>query len=274
MIGGSCWAHAALSSLADRVKIMRSYTGPKQTCSAQQPEEKSDKQMRKNKETEGDIPTSILGQLGPPPGPDIDLSVQYLLNCGPKDSEAHHHLSCHGGSTLRAYEYIHSTLGFVPEDTCLNYIACSDDSDEGWCPNVRELTSCDTWNVCRTCDGFSTEGNGENSSTGDDDMEENSIVGDNIKGNSDGGEEERDGYGCRAIPHGSIPNVTIAEFGSIEPGNIHAIQAEIYARFVLSMVILVVLQAGFSLDDCHLLSPTIKLTEVLLKLPSMRKLHS
>jgi hypothetical protein len=30
---------------------------------------------------------------------------------------------------------------------------------------------------------------------------------------------------------GSIPNVTIAEFGSIEAGNIHAIQAEIYARY-------------------------------------------
>lgn len=30
---------------------------------------------------------------------------------------------------------------------------------------------------------------------------------------------------------GTIPNVTIAEFGSIEPGNIHAIQAEIYARY-------------------------------------------
>ena len=28
----------------------------------------------------------------------------------------------------------------------------------------------------------------------------------------------------------AIPNVTIAEFGSIEAGNIHAIQAEIYAR--------------------------------------------
>ncbi len=29
----------------------------------------------------------------------------------------------------------------------------------------------------------------------------------------------------------AIPNVTIAEFGSIEAGNIHAIQAEIYARY-------------------------------------------
>ncbi|EED90907.1 probable papain cysteine protease, partial [Thalassiosira pseudonana CCMP1335] len=112
---GSCWAHSALSSLADRVKIMRSYTGP-----------------------------------------DIDLSVQYLLNCGiANETETHpHKLSCHGGNSLYAYDYIHSTLGFIPEDSCLNYIACSSESDEGWCPEVRSLTTCAAWNVCRTCDNI------------------------------------------------------------------------------------------------------------------------
>ncbi|KAL7541152.1 hypothetical protein ACHAXR_010674 [Thalassiosira sp. AJA248-18] len=220
---GSCWAHAALSSLADRVKIMRSYKGPSQNCKTQ----RTDKEMKENQETERDVPRPILGELGPPPGPDIDLSVQYLLNCGPKSPEPHHQLSCHGGSSLRAYEYIHSTLKFIPEDTCLNYIACSDDSDEGWCPHVRDITTCESWNVCRTCDGFSTkEGLLSRGVRGDG----SDKIGDSANGDSGGGEEQRDGYGCRAIPHGSIPNVTISEFGSIEPGNIHAIQAEIYAR--------------------------------------------
>jgi cathepsin X len=112
---------------------------------------------------------------------------------------------------LRAYEYIYNTLKFVPEESCLPYIACSDDSDEGFCPFVRELTSCSITigsssamqvNVCRTCSR-----------------------------NNNGDMNEKD---CLAIVshNGSIPNVTIAEFGSIEPGNIHAIQAEIFARCV------------------------------------------
>ena len=145
------------------------------------------------------------------------VSVQHLLNCGPKPKptdDHQKHLSCHGGSSLRAYELIHSTLGFVAEDTCLNYFACSDDSDEGLCPHVREMTSCESWNVCRTCDGFSNTGN-------------NPLLRGENNDNSGG----RDGYGCRAVPHGSIPNVTISEFGNIEPGNIHAIKAEIYARY-------------------------------------------
>ena len=125
-------------------------------------------------------------------------------------------MSCHGGNSLRAYEYIHSTLGFVPEDTCVGYIACSDDSDEGICPQVRGLTTCESWNVCRTCDGFSSE------------AADSPLV--RGTGDSDGGEAARDAYGCRAIPQGRIPNVTIAEFGSIAPGDIHAVKAEIYAR--------------------------------------------
>ncbi|KAL7551622.1 hypothetical protein ACHAWF_016582 [Thalassiosira exigua] len=223
---GSCWAHAALSSLADRVKIMRSYVGPRQPClpPGESEDGPTDDDMMHNKETARDVPRPILGELGPPPGPDIDLSVQYLLNCGPKSEEPHEHLSCHGGNSLRAYRHIHSELGFVPEDTCLNYLACSDESDEGYCPRVRDMTSCEDWNVCRTCDKFQ---GGERTPLVRGAGEGKVRVG--AGGDSDGSAAV-DAYGCRAIPRGSIPNVTIAEYGSIEPGNVHAIKAEIYAR--------------------------------------------
>ena len=183
---------------------MRSYTGPRARC-----RQSSGDTATAREETSESIPTRILDKLGPAPGPDIDLSVQYLLNCGiANETETHpHKLSCHGGNSLYAYDYIHSTLGFIPEDSCLNYIACSSDSDEGWCPEVRSLTTCAAWNVCRTCDKFQ-----------------------HGKGGLSHGEEETDEYGCRAVQAGSIPNVTILEFGSIEPHNIHAIQSEIYAR--------------------------------------------
>jgi cathepsin X len=165
---GSCWAHAALSALADRVKIARSHLGTRD-CKEQ---------------TENG---GILQELGPPPGPDIDLSVQYLLNCGIKDSDTNEHthkLSCHGGNSLFAYEYIFNTLEFVPEDSCLAYIACSSESEEGWCPHAARLTSCESWNVCRTCDSFSSNKNQFASGAGNDEA------------------EERDAYGCRAIARG------------------------------------------------------------------------
>lgn len=106
---GSCWAHAALSSLADRIKIARN-------C-------------------EGD---------------DINLSIQFVLNCG-------HHVagSCHGGSHTGTYQFIHDN-GFVPYDTCQPYIACSSNSEEGFCEHVD--TTCSAINTCRTCSTFSARG--------------------------------------------------------------------------------------------------------------------
>eukprot|EP00573_Skeletonema_grethae_P005806 CAMPEP_0201695070 /NCGR_PEP_ID=MMETSP0578-20130828/7138_1 /ASSEMBLY_ACC=CAM_ASM_000663 /TAXON_ID=267565 /ORGANISM="Skeletonema grethea, Strain CCMP 1804" /LENGTH=386 /DNA_ID=CAMNT_0048180859 /DNA_START=44 /DNA_END=1200 /DNA_ORIENTATION=+ len=205
---GSCWAHAAMSSLADRIKINRSYSNARRKSCGD--DNTNNVHHYLDERTDG----LLLGQLSPPPGPDIELSVQYILNCGVQPtSTSHHHLSCHGGSTLYAYEHIHSNLKFIPMETCLNYIACSSESEEGFCPHVRSLTTCQDWNICRTCDGFTTA-----SSTVS--KEEQSTI----------TTTQKDQYGCRAIPRGSIPNATILEYGTIEPNNIHAIKAELYAR--------------------------------------------
>ena len=104
---GSCWAHAALSSLADRIKIQR------------------------------------FGAF-----PDINLAVQFLLNCGQAGS-------CYGGSSYQAYKFIHQ-VGFVPFDTCLPYQACSSDSKEGLCQYGN--FSCSALNTCRTCSTFHQNG--------------------------------------------------------------------------------------------------------------------
>lgn len=77
------------------------------------------------------------------PETDISLSVQFLLNCG-----ANYSLSCHGGSTSRAFQLVHD-VGYWPYETCAPYIACSSNSQEGFCPNVD--TSCNPLNICRTC---------------------------------------------------------------------------------------------------------------------------
>jgi len=60
---GSCWAHGALSSLADRIKIARKAQGP-----------------------------------------DVNLAVQYILNCGNGIAG-----SCHGGSATGGSLSPHST---------------------------------------------------------------------------------------------------------------------------------------------------------------------
>jgi cathepsin X len=97
---GSCWAHAALSALADRIKIARNASGI-----------------------------------------DINLSIQYILNCGQEAG------SCHGGNPVRTYQFIQKTL--VPYDSCQPYISCSSDSDAGFCASVD--TTCTPINTCRTC---------------------------------------------------------------------------------------------------------------------------
>ena len=150
---GSCWAHASLSSLADRIKIARKAIGP-----------------------------------------DINLSVQYVLNCGAEDAG-----SCSGGSMMKLFRFLKETSGYVPYDTCMPYIACSAESEHGFCPFVD--TTCSAFNTCRTCDTFV-----ENGGT------------------------------CREID--VLPNATIAEYGYYKLdenradllGAVEAIKAEIFAR--------------------------------------------
>lgn len=102
---GSCWAHGALSALADRIKIAKS-------------------------------PDST--------GAEINLSIQFVLNCGTSVAG-----SCHGGSHSGVYDFIRR-VGYIPYDTCMPYIACSADSTDGFCHSVD--TSCSPINTCRTCD--------------------------------------------------------------------------------------------------------------------------
>jgi len=146
---GSCWAHAALSSLADRIKIARDCTGD-----------------------------------------DINLSIQYILNCAGDVAG-----SCHGGSDTGVYQFIFKDSGSVPFDTCQPYLACSDESDEGFCKHVD--TTCTPMNTCRTCSTFLANG----------------------------------GH-CRALDY--YPNATIAEYGKIfantDAERVRKIKSEIHAR--------------------------------------------
>mmetsp|Transcript_1240 Transcript_1240/g.1766 ORF Transcript_1240/g.1766 Transcript_1240/m.1766 type:complete len:353 (-) Transcript_1240:321-1379(-) len=144
---GSCWAHGAMSALADRIKIARK------------------------------------GQ-----GDDINLSIQYILNCGTEMAG-----SCHGGSHSGAYEFVKS-VGYVPYDTCMPYIACSNESKDGLCQHVD--TTCSAENTCRTCDTFA-------------------------------------GMGGKCVEIDVFPNATVAEYGSyglFEGNKVHKIKAELYAR--------------------------------------------
>jgi cathepsin X len=104
---GSCWAHGALSSLADRIKITQQQ--------------------------------QLL------PRDEINLSIQYVLNCGENTAG-----SCHGGSHTGVYEFIHSQSGYIPYESCMPYLACSSDSTDGFCQSLD--WTCTPQNICRTCD--------------------------------------------------------------------------------------------------------------------------
>jgi cathepsin X len=118
---GSCWAHGAISALSDRIKIAHAVAinGQDDTSSSSSA-------------------TSMVHD-------EINLSIQYLLNCGGSVAG-----SCHGGSHTGVYQFIKDN-GFIPYDSCMPYFACSSDSTVGFCDKVD--LSCTPLNTCRTCDG-------------------------------------------------------------------------------------------------------------------------
>jgi cathepsin X len=105
---GSCWAHGSISSLADRIKIMRKAAWP-----------------------------------------DINLSIQFLLNCKMGGS-------CNGGDHLATYKAIYE-YGSIPYEDCMIYQACSIDSNEEGCKN-KQMFECTATNICKTCDTFTSRG--------------------------------------------------------------------------------------------------------------------
>jgi len=124
-------------------------------------------------------------------GDDINLSIQFILNCGTQLAG-----SCYGGYHTSTYEFIKKT-GYVPYDTCQPYIACSHDSNEGFCKHIDSTCAAST--TCKTCDTFAGMGGA-----------------------------------CTEIDY--FPNATVAEYGLIDfdpddnEGNCHKIMAEIYSR--------------------------------------------
>ena len=115
---GSCWAHAAVSSLGDRIQIAHGL-------------------HRDPNKNEDDVWMD-----------EFNLSVQFILNCGADMAG-----SCHGGSTSGAFQLI-QTRGYIPVDTCQPYLACSGEEQHNssfgpLCSHVD--TSCTPLNTCRTC---------------------------------------------------------------------------------------------------------------------------
>jgi len=85
-------------------------------------------------------------------GIDINLSVQHLLNCGQVGS-------CHGGSVIGPYFWMHKISqenAGISYETSNPYLACSSESEIGFCPNVD--TTSKPENVARTCSTFPPQG--------------------------------------------------------------------------------------------------------------------
>ena len=72
--------------------------------------------------------------------PDINLSIQFLLNCQMGGS-------CNGGDHLATYQAI-KEYGSIPYDDCMVYQACSSDSKEAQCQENKGDFECTAINKC------------------------------------------------------------------------------------------------------------------------------
>jgi len=85
-------------------------------------------------------------------GIDINLSVQHVLNCIGEGS-------CYGGTVDGVYEWAHRksklTGSGISYETSMPYVACSSDSNEGFCGSYRPGCSD---GVARTCSTFTESG--------------------------------------------------------------------------------------------------------------------
>jgi len=124
-----------MSSLADRIKIDRMNKRRRRYRRFRQ------RQQLQQRRHEHRQPPDSFAATGA--GDDINLSIQFVLNCGGAVAG-----SCLGGSISGAYQFVFER-GYVPYDTCQPYLACSSDSPHGFCPHVN--TTCSAMNTCRTC---------------------------------------------------------------------------------------------------------------------------
>jgi len=141
-------------------------------------------------------------------------------------------ISCHGGYHTSTYEFIKS-VGYIPYDTCMPYIACSEESTDGFCKNVDtqckikqgedgdgaiEIDPASMNNVCRTCDTFA-------------------------------------GMGGACTEIDMFPNATIAEYGLIERDDdvVTKIMTELFVRGPVAATInaepIVTYKGGIFSDD-------------------------
>ena len=84
-------------------------------------------------------------------GTDIILSIQHVLNCANAGS-------CYGGSIDGVYQWLFQQSKLsqgISYETAQPYLACSTDSEQGFCSNVN--TECKPINIARTCGGFTHE---------------------------------------------------------------------------------------------------------------------